>query len=344
MSKTIVFRMVCGVLIMLMAFSALSCKATPPETSTFVDEAVQLVPQDANFLAYIHLNEILNDPDFRELYKYTYEAIPEEQKSDEFPGTVEDALDMVRLATGLDLNDFSQVWIFGDSETFGEGNGYFGLLVQGDFDQSELIEAFEKSAGAEFSTEEYKGYQLYINEQEELALAFLTQDMFVLGCNDAVEDVVDIKEGQETPVSGELYDMYTSLLPETIIRCAWKIPEERKTEFREELSTLDIPIDLTSFAEINTIGLYTLKDDELVTTQLKAYFLDERYAQDFAYKVEGLAFVLRIIIDDPEVRALLDDIVARWDGANLTKINSQASIDEIKSLIDAIIELTQEGS
>ncbi len=311
-------------------------------TLTVVKAAYQLVPQYADFLLYLHFERILNDPDFRGLYEYTYEAIPQELRPADFPGTVEDALDMVKLETRLDLNDFSEVLVFGDSESLmEEGGEYFGLMVEGTFDESELIETIEELAESQLRPEDYKGYQIYVNEQDDVALTFLKEDMLVFGSVDAVKDVVDVERGEGMPISGKLYDVYTSLPRGAISKYTITMPEKLRSEIREELTIPEIPIDLTPIAEIETMGQAITKDDQLIIGRSTVYFSNEASAHDFADMFEGSVLLIKGMIDIPEVKALLGKIEINREDAQVI-VEYQVSVDEIESLIDGIMEVVEE--
>lgn len=310
-------------------------------TLTVVKAAYQLVPQYADFLLYLHFERILNDPDFRGLYEYTYEAIPQGLRPADFPGTAEDALDMIKLETRLDLNDFSEVLVFGDSESLMEGGEYFGLMVEGTFDESELIETIEELAEIQLRPEDYKGYQIYVNEQDDVALTFLREDMLVFGSVDAVKDVVGIERGEGMPISGKLYDVYTSLPREAISKYTITMPEELRSEIREELTIPEIPIDLTPIAEIETMGQAITKDDQLIIGRSAVYFSNEASAHDFADMFEGAVLLIKGMIDIPEVKAFLGKIEINREDAQVI-VEYQVSVDEIESLIDGIMEVVEE--
>ena len=67
---------------------------------------IDLVPQDAQFIANVKLSQLINDQDFRNAYDNA-------EKPPDQPQTIDAGLDMVVEETGIDLRDFSQCLLFG---------------------------------------------------------------------------------------------------------------------------------------------------------------------------------------------------------------------------------------
>lgn len=217
---------------------------TPTPTATPVVETLGLVPDDANFVASTKINEILTDPDIIAFYSEVYSALGEDVG---MPATLDEALDELEAESGIDPRDFSEVLIFGDSES----DDYFGGVIKGTFDAEALIESMEEAFGEEAAISTYKGYQIYTItvEGESVAICFLSADTIVVGLETLVRDVIDVKEGDKASLSGPVYDTYVAL-GDVWIKGAGEIPEGVIGEMPEEE---ELP-DLEAFEDMEVVG------------------------------------------------------------------------------------------
>ena len=137
--------------LVLMLTMVVGCKA--PETEL---TAIELVPQDANLIAEIQVSKILNDKDLRDAYAKA-------EKEPGQPQTVDEALEELVEESGIDLRDVSNAVIFADMTTMNVEE-YLGMIVEGTFNEKQFIDNIEQEMEEEFTTSDYKGYTLYIDE------------------------------------------------------------------------------------------------------------------------------------------------------------------------------------
>jgi len=286
--------------------------------------AIELVPQDANLVANIQISEIINDRDLRDAYA-------EFEKEPEQPQTLEEALDELVNETGIDLRDFSEVVIFADIATLAQA-GYLGVIIEGTFNESQLINSIEQEAGEEFTTSDYKGYRLYTDEVEEFGIAFLTDRMLLLGTMEAVKDAIDVSKGDREQIGGIIVDTYNRL-GDALIKFAFEFPEEAREALTEELVPGEIPISLDSFADIDVVGFALNKEAETITVQINSHFLSTDSAQDAKDTLSGAILLFKGMLEVPEIEELLDKIEVSAADSWVT-IALEITISEIEQLTE----------
>ncbi|TET39412.1 MAG: hypothetical protein E3J65_03820 [Dehalococcoidia bacterium] len=286
--------------------------------------AIDLVPQEANLVASIQISRILTDADLIAAYDGW-------EKDPEMPQTFEQAMDLVADEIGIDLRDFSEAVIFGDTES---EDYYFGAIITGTFDRVALIESIEGAIGEEMITTDYRGYTTYTItiEGEEGAICFLNDDSFVFGSIDAVRDVIDVKEG-EPSLSGTLAEAYISL-GDVWIKVAAEVPEGWMGEIPEE----GVPIGLEALADVQVVGFGFNKAGQILSAQLKLYFSTSESAADAEGTISGLISFISILPDiPPEVMDLLDGLNVSRSGPWVT-ISLTTTMTEIEELVEAMEE------
>ena len=286
--------------------------------------ATEFIPQDANLIANIQISKIINDRHLRDAYA-------EFEKEPGQPQTLEEALDELVDETGIDLRDFSEVVIFADTATLAQA-GYLGVIVEGTFNESQLIDSIEQESGEEFTTSDYKGYSLYTDEGEEFGIAFLTNRVLLLGTMEAVKDAIDVSKGDREQVSGLIVDAYNRL-GDALIKFAFELPEEAREALTEELMPGEIPISLDSFADIDIVGFALNKRAETITIQISPHFLSTDSAQDAKDTLSGAISLFRGMLEIPEVKDLLGKIEVNVTDSWVT-IALEITLSEIEELAE----------
>jgi len=285
--------------------------------------AIELVPQNANLIANIQVSKIINDQDLRDAYDKA-------EKEPGQPQTVEEALNELVRETGVDLRDFSQAIVFADLTTLEEGYG--AAIVEGTVNKEQFIDNIEQQMGEEFSTSEYKGYKLYIGEEEEFGITFLSDSMFLIGTTKAVKDAIDVSKGDREQVSGVILNTYNQL-GDVLIKCALELPEEARRALTEEPALDEIPISLTPFADIDILGFALNKETDTVTIQITPHFLSSDSAEDARDTLSGAISLFKGMLQVPEIEELLGKIEVSVTDSWLT-IAFEITLAEIERLTE----------
>ncbi len=211
---------VLAISVLLIASCGGSDRGTGPESpapagSTFL---ASLAPAGSTFIAEVRIADILADADFQALY----EELP---KNDDDPQTLDGLLDQAIDEIGIDLRQFSGLLIFGDISQLSEESPLVGLISQGSFDESNLVQAIERANEVSLTSTEYKGRRIYSYEEEGVDLAVIGDDTLAFGTPEAVRLVIDVQEGDADPLSGKLYDTFNEL-GDVMLRLALEVPSQ----------------------------------------------------------------------------------------------------------------------
>jgi len=286
--------------------------------------AVELIPQDANLIANIQVSKIVNDQDLREAYDKA-------KKEPEQPQTAEEALNELVEETGIDFRDFSEAVIFGNMTRWAQEE-YLGVIVEGTFDEKQFIDNIGEQTGEEFTTSDYKGYKLYLDEEEEFGIAFLSDRMLLLGTTEAVKDAIDVSKGDKKQASGIILDTYNRL-GDALIKFAFELPEEAREALTEEPVPGDIPISMESFADIDILGFALNKEAETITVQITPHFLSTESAEDARDTLSGAISLFKGTLQVPEIKELLGKIEVSVTDLWMT-IAFEITLSEIERLTE----------
>ena len=285
---------------------------------------MELIPQGANLIASIQVSKIINDSDLRDAYN-TMEKDPRD------PPTFEELLNELVEGIGIDLRDFSQAVVFADISTV-EQVDYIAVIAEGTFDEEQLIDDIQLIVGEEFTASDHRGYKIYSDEREDIAIAFLSNSMLVFGAMAAVRHTIDVSEGDREQVSGVLLDTYNGL-GDALVKLAVELPEEVLGAFSEEMIPGDIPISLELFADIDIFGFAFNKDAETIAIQVSAHFLSADSARNAKDALSGVISLFKGITEAPALKELLGNIEVGVTGSNVI-IAFEATISELEHLAE----------
>ena len=305
--------------LVLMLATVAGCKASGPT-------AIELVPRYANLIANIQVDKIINDQDLEDSYYRITRSLGQRQ-------TVSEALDEIFEETGIDPRHISEIVIFGDMAV-SEPEDYLGLIIEGTFDDEEFIHNFEEQTGEEFTTSDYRGYILYIDEWEGYGITFLSDGIVIIGATEAVKDTIDVNEGDIEMASGTILDTYNRS-GDALIKVAFEVPTEMRELMTEEPipDYADMPINTEPFAEINVVGFSISKEADTLTTQTELRFTNKDSAQDANDVLSGAISLFKGLSPVPEVKELLDKIEVTVNDSWLT-IAYAITLSEIEHLIE----------
>ncbi len=275
---------------------------------------IELVPQKANMIGLIDLSQIISDEDIAELY--------------------DEALDLAMEESGLDLTDFEEGLMFGEvSEATGDMD-YSGIIVKGTFEESDLIASIESERDEQFTTINYQGHVIYTDFYEEMGLAFLGSDAFVIGSMEAVKDVIEVNKGAQPAISGKLLNTYTGL-GDALMKVAMIVPPGAIEEGLQEIMG-ELPIPLPGrdkLADLDTVGITLTKNGQSISLVSRMCFT----SSDSAEAVEGLinaAMLFAGLMPDipEEALELLENLDVSVSGSCLD-ISLEMTMSEVESLI-----------
>jgi hypothetical protein len=251
---------------------------------------IELVPQSADMVGKIKIGQILGDTDLAGLYA----SLP---KDSDTPQTFDEVIDMVITEAGIDLTDFEEALIFGDTSSRTGNTSYFGAIVEGTCSKDDLTTAIEEAVDTELNSFDYKGYDIYTDQEQQLAIVFLNDKTFVIGTVELVTDVIDVKEGDKPSLSSEVLYRYNEL-GEVMLRVAASIaPELTEGALEDTQDFIPIPIDLSALADIETAEFTLDKEEQSIAFDLALCFSDAKSAK----AVKALITLATAMIDMFEI-------------------------------------------
>lgn len=314
----------------------IGCAGTDEKATSIT--SVEMVPQRADMVAKINIGDILEDDDLESLYA----RLP---KDPDDPQTFEEGVATVIKETGIDLRDLEEILLFGDTSSGTGDESYLGAIATGTFTEASFIVDIEETGNIEFSSYDHKGYEIYTVEDELVAIAFPNDDTLVIGTPELVEDVIDVKTGDEPALAGDVLEKYSRLGGALVKLATHVAPEYTEDALDQAYERLPVQIDLSAIANLETAGLTLDREEESVVLDLELCFTSTQSAKD----VKGFISLAKMAISMPELLAeilgetsipedvlgllpeLLDKIKAETTDSCLS-INITMPLDEIEQL------------
>jgi len=307
---------------LLMAGCASAAQASPE----------RLVPADSNLIAEIKAAQILKDVDFEALYR-------EAPKDADDPQSFNELLTEAQDETGMDFRQFSTVVLFGDVSRIDE-QGYVGIIGQGSFEEDKLVAAWERDRKASLADTEYKGQKIHLlDEEEDVAFSILGKDTLVLGAEDAVRAVIDVRKGAKALGSGKVHDTFKAL-GNPLVRLAMEVPPEAKEGLSQNLGGFPggpsgqggSVIGLPGMQDLDIIGFMIDKNKETLTARAQLDFSNDQSAKNVGEAIDGFRKLFGSLNQDPEAKRVLDKLQITIAGPRVTVL-LEAPVSELKESI-----------
>lgn len=296
--------------------------------------AERLVPADSSFIAKIQVAQILKDVDFEALYR-------EAPKDDDDPQSFDQLLMEAQEKTGIDFRQFSTVVLFGDASRI-EEQEYFGVIAQGSFEEDKVIAAIQRDGETVLSPTEYKGQKIHLDVAEDMAFSVFGRDTLVLGSNDAVRAVIDVRKGAKALSSGKVYNTFKSQ-GDPMIRVALAVPAEAKEELSENLGGFPggssgsggPSMGLPGLQDLNIIGLVIDKNKENLIARAQLDFSNDQSAKNVGDAIDGFLKLFGGLSADPKTKGLLEKMRVTTAGPRVTVV-LEAPVSELKESIGSL--------
>jgi hypothetical protein len=286
---------------------------------------IKLVPSYANLIANIQVSKIINDKDFIETYDKS-------EKEPELPQTAEEGLDMLFRDMGIDLLTVSEAVVFANTTAL-ERTEYMGFIVEGNFDKEQIITNIKQKMDGNFTTTDYKGYQLYTTYEEDFSITFLSDNILLLGTPKAIKDVISVKKGDVDGINGIILDTYNGLQGDTLIKVASALPKETTSTLAEAIDPVEIPISLEPLANIDIVGFALGKEGETMSFKINTHFTSLESVEAAKDIISGAASLIKGMLGTPAMNELLDNIAVIISDSELI-ISFKITIPQIEELIE----------
>ena len=278
--------------------------------------AVSLVPQRANVVGSVAVNQAL------EAFDFGVDELVEMLSSGSFEDDdgIGKFFNIEQFQTGGLFGDISRADFFGEI-TDDDDVEYFAILLHGNFDEASLITGLESASGEDLVQKVYKGSNVYYpaGDVDEFELSVLDSSAFAVGTSGAINDIIDIKVGDVDPASDSLIDALNGL-DSGIFGFALKVPADlaENADLGAISQLEDLPISLDFISALDIVGLEGDLDGDSLNLKVTMEFNDEDAAESLEGFISGIAALASGFLPDPDTAGLLEGLIIDRDGSRLT--------------------------
>ena len=236
------------------------------------------------------------------------------------------------------FGDISRVDIFGEI-TDSDDVDYFGLLLNGSFDEPALIAALESIFGEKLVQRQHKGSNVYspADDPDEFDLSVLNDSTFVIGSGGAVNEVIDIESGDADAASGPIIDTFHDL-DGGLFALAIKVPQDLAdgAELGSLLELGDLPISMDFISALEIVGVGGVLEDGSLGLTVTMDFTAEDAAESLEVFINGIVALAGGFLADFGTAGLLDGLKVDRDGSRLV-IEIKIPLSDIPDIFSDLI-------
>jgi hypothetical protein len=297
--------------------------------------ALDAIPENADALMYANIDVIREDSGVETL---TNAYLDRRSESDyyEGPEDFDEVLAEFEDESEIDPTKLHEITAFSefggsDYETFEE---YGAAIIDADLTAENIKDSLENADNIDFEEAEHSGSVVYEPEEEGGPwVGALPSDQIVVGTEDAVHDAIDVKNGDEDPLEGELKEAYTSTR-EAPFRFATNMPDpDDSGSVPENSGSGDDSIDFSPLEDVNTVAGTVYRDGDIRGLEVTMNAEDESAAEDLTEMLNGVRDRLDEEIEDGDAEDILADITIEQSGSSVTT-SLEKTIAELEELIE----------
>lgn len=298
------------------------------------DADLDLVPEGANSVTYANVDEATSDEAVREVVDTWYELEASDVDS------MEEALAAFEEETGLDPDDLHHATSFSKyDESTGLGAGdNTATILRSDWSEEAFTAAVEDDNEVTLVETSYNGVTVYEPEEASFGsasswIAVLGDGTYVVGTEAAVEDVVDVHQGDAEAFDGELREAFESTRS-GYVQFAFELPEEQiPSEARD--------VDTSKLRDVKMVtGAYYTTSNGL-GVEMTMHTTSESAAMDVRDVTEGGIALLRGATENEELKETLRDVEVTKEGTEVT-VTYENSVESINELLRALDEQSED--
>ncbi|MFC1893652.1 hypothetical protein ACFLYR_06470 [Chloroflexota bacterium] len=322
-------------ILILMLFVSCNTNSTPSIPSSLS----LFVPQRADLIAKIDIQQIVNDGDFNYLCQQWTSEVADN------PQTLNQMLDTMYLETGIDPRDFNEAVVYTNTLELANFAGasrspgvpYFGALAMGTFSEENLIGSVELKSHTKFDTYMYKGSKVYTYTEDQVALLGITcvdDQLIIIGSVIAVEDTIDVMVGDKQPINGAVYDLYETL-GDVVIKMASTVPSVITSQLPTRTDIEGEDVNLQSLGNVTMVGLTFDKIDSTTITEVQLHCGLSTSAQEIDQLVDSLIILWKQEVPNAQIENELDKLTTTASGS-VFSLRITETIADIVSIIQSL--------
>ena len=284
-----------------------------------------LVPADANLIAQVQIERILNDADFEALYRQA-------PKSSEAPQDFDQLMARAEQETGIDIRQFTQVVLFADVS---QKEDYFGVIAIGPVNEARLIDTINAGGDAKLQPTDFRGVRVYQDQQNDDTphIAFLDGETTIIGTQSAVHNVISVQQGSMASVSGQVYETFIDL-GNPLVSLAAAVPPGAFDDIGVSLGSGQgfgmLPA-MSAIQDIEVVGILIDKLGSDIKIVSNFGFVDASSATEMGNTLDGLLKLAAGFIPEERTRALIGKVQLNVNGRFIT-LSLQAPLSELQEV------------
>ena len=305
----------------------------------------KLIPDGSNLVAQVNVNGLLASNGWLSLASTVTADMDD-------PTSIDDLLEDVLEATGVDLRQFSQAAFFTD---IGRNEEFTGLIAKGNFDELALISSLRRAVDALVVSAPYKDMLIYSAEDDSDPPSFsiLGDGILVIGTREAVRAVIDVQQGDRERVSGDLIEAFNDL-GGGMLRLEVAVPADFIAEnlpfFLASLPALGDALSgegaaglfgaVENLRDLEFVGLSLAQNGQIFILRTNLEFTSQESAESVSGLLTGLITLGLSFSPDPALTELLKELEVRHDEGQVS-IRLETDRTEIADIISSLITTTQ---
>lgn len=294
---------------------------------------IDQTPNSAEAVSHVDSDALMSDSATTTIFESISEENPSVSGPEEIGSDFEDDFN-------VGPSDVSGIVVFTeDVETVsGYGEQSFGLIVHGEFDSNDVLDAIREQS-TDLEETEYNGHTLYTVSDQSLAgntfaIGVLAEDgQIVMGDRASVESVVDTAEGDADALSGDLRDEYDSSTDGALAGGATEFPGE---QFAGQ--SVGAGID-TSVLESVTLASYGYRTDgQTVSMDVRLHAESASDAEDLRDVIAG-AIVTFGDTGEEDLDAEIDEIDAEVssDDDTIVVVSYEGNAEDVGGVMETLL-------
>ncbi|MFQ5650461.1 MAG: hypothetical protein ACE5IY_11015 [bacterium] len=306
MLKRITQTILLGLVFQTTACSTENAPEEAPAPKTRGTEYLALMPENTHVLFYANLEEMKKTPlgeDFRVEFE---EKMKEEEEEDYFEFVEK---------TGVDLKkDVYELWIGGIAQGGQEVNS--GAIINGRFDEKRIVDYLRTKEPHKIDETHYRDHTIYILEEKDKQMTFLTSGMIVIGNRQWIAAIIDqAEDGGKNVLDNPAMQDYIQQVPHK--EHFWGVMNlsEMSDAWARELRRKSAFTGTKSIENMKSL-VFCTHFDRKTDVFLKGNFTAHEEAKAVAEMVNGFKALAKLMVaDDREAVDMISDITIKSEGA-----------------------------
>ena len=302
--------------------------------------ALDVIPEGVTAVAYTDVGGMLEDEAVERLVNKLLELAAEEEGYTG-PTTTAEWIQQIQDQSDLDPTEMDEAITFGKApdvsgeETPAPADQYGGMWFTTGWSEDDLVGVMSQQ-GTQFEEGEYEGHTVYepASEFGQTWLGVIEGGEFVLGTEDAIEETIDVADGNMDSVGSDLRDAYSSVRS-GLFKAATTVPEDKLPE--DSTDAGGVEVDPARIAQVESGATVAYHDGDQVGMEAAMTARDSDAAEDVRDILAGARATAENAAESEELAAELDAVSVEQDGESVT-IGYENSTDAAVELLGAIVE------